>query len=166
MPSSRKSKSLTATSSKSSSSNMALKSALPHKHSMNICVLATILYHLLVIMYMVNLEDASCGCVRDWRHDYIKYFSSVLVVIGLFTLLISFDKTSIFAKLMRLILAVASIVNIYCLFTYIGELDVTRCACAVEKQKKMHYFLYLWRYILVIYLIIAVCLGVYYFLAH
>lgn len=164
MPSSRKSKSLTATSSRALSKS--LKTDLPHKHGMNICVLVAILYNLLVVMYMINLEDASCGCLSDWRHDYIKYFSSILVVIGLFTLLISFDKTSVFAKLMRLLLVFASIVNIYCLFTYIGELDATRCLCAIEKQKKMHYFLYLWRYILVIYLIISICLGFYYFLSH
>ena len=47
------------------------------------------------------------------------------------------------------VLLLLSFVNVWCLYTYVGDLDKTRCQCAIEKQKNMHYFLYIWRYILV-----------------
>ena len=43
----------------------------------------------------------------------------------------------------------AALINIWCLYTYVGDLDKTRCSCAIDKQKNMHYFLYIWRYVLV-----------------
>jgi len=109
-----------------------------------------IIYNLLVLGYIMGLEDKKCGCISDWRHDFIKYYSIGLIIWGLLT--IAFDLTTSkneFVKLLKNILMFAALFNIWCLYTYVGDLDKTKCSCAIDKQKNMHYFLYLWRYVLV-----------------
>ena len=109
-----------------------------------------IIYNLLVLGYIMGLEDKKCGCISDWRHDFIKYYSIGLIIWGLLT--IAFDLTTSkneFVKLLKNILMFAALFNIWCLYTYVGDLDKTNCRCAIDKQKNMHYFLYLWRYVLV-----------------
>ena len=36
-----------------------------------------VLYNILVVSYIVSLEDKKCGCITDWRHDFIKYYSII-----------------------------------------------------------------------------------------
>ena len=43
----------------------------------------------------------------------------------------------------------AFFINIWCLYSYVGILDYTKCLCAIDKSKFMHYFLYVFRYMLV-----------------
>ena len=151
-----KSKSLSALSKMSSSlSKISTSRTTARTYKMEVNILVNIIFNLLVIMYIVNLEDKSCNCIYDWRHDYIKYFSCILVVLGMFTLLVCVDRTSILAKLLKFVLFIGFLVNAYCLFTYIGDLDNKHCKCAVEQQKAMHYFLYLWRYVLVASIVIG-----------
>uniref|UniRef100_A0A6C0HL44 Uncharacterized protein n=1 Tax=viral metagenome TaxID=1070528 RepID=A0A6C0HL44_9ZZZZ len=122
-------------------------------------ILVGILYNLLIILYLINLENEACNCVMDWRHNYLKYFSCALVILGIIGLFTDINKSAI-AFLIKLLLCVGSIVNIYCLFTYIGDLDVTNCSCARDKQRTMHYFLYIWRWVLVISLVVGVICAV------
>ena len=120
----------------------------------------TVLYNILVLSYIVSLEDKKCGCISDWRHDFIKYYSIALIIWGFITIAFGLlASKSKFVMLLKNILMVAALINIWCLYTYIGDLDKTKCMCAIDKQKNMHYFLYLWRYVLVGALILAL-LGV------
>ena len=117
----------------------------------------TIFFNLLVLMYVLKLEDKLCGCVRDWRHDFIKYYS--MAVIGMATVMFFISEkynNNMFLRLFKVFLMVASLINFWCLYTYIGDLDTTKCVCAVEKQKDLHYFLYIFRYVMLISLVLAI----------
>ena len=118
------------------------------KNNIILTVLLSILYYLLIISYLITLEDQQCDCIRDWRHDFIKYYSVFMIFYILIMLLLS-NINNILSIILRITLFLVSLVNVWCLYTYIGDLDKTYCACAIEKQKKMHYFLYNWRYILI-----------------
>jgi hypothetical protein len=110
----------------------------------------TVIYNLLILGYILSLEDKKCGCISDWRHDFIKYYSIALIIWGLLTIGFGFGTSkNEFVVLLKNILMIAALYNLWCLYTYIGDLDKTKCSCAIDKQKNMHYFLYLWRYILV-----------------
>ena len=110
----------------------------------------TVIYNLLILGYILSLEDKKCGCISDWRHDFIKYYSIALIIWGLLTIGFGFGTSkNEFVVLLKNILMIAALYNLWCLYTYIGDLDKTKCSCAIDKQKKMHYFLYLWRYVLV-----------------
>lgn len=145
--------------SKSNSGSVKLSSDAKD-NSVMLSSVITILYNLLVLSYIMQLEDKKCGCIKDWRHDFIKFYSIALIIWGIIT--IGFDmgtSKNQFVSLLKNILMFAALINIWCLYTYVGDLDKTNCMCATDKQKNMHYFLYIWRYILVGVLILAL-LGV------
>ena len=136
--------------SKSSGSSSLKVSSNGKNHSNMASSIITIIYNLLIVSYIMQLEDAKCGCITDWRHDFIKYYSIALVIWAIIT--IGFDlgtNKNQFVNLLKNILMFAALINIWCLYTYVGDLDKTKCMCAIDKQKKMHSFLYLWRYVLV-----------------
>jgi len=109
-----------------------------------------IIYNLLILGYILTLEDKKCGCITDWRHDFIKYYSIGLIIWGLLTISFGLGTSkNNFVCFLKNILMFAALFNIWCLYTYVGDLDKTNCSCAIYKQKNMHYFLYIWRYILV-----------------
>ena len=140
--SSRSSKASKAESLKSSNGNN-IKIDISHS-------VIVIIYNLLVLSYIIQLEDKKCGCITDWRHDFIKYFSIVLIIWGIITILFGLTgSNNSFVMLIRNILMIGALINIWCLYTYVGDLDKTNCMCAINQQKNMHYFLYLWRYVLV-----------------
>jgi len=157
--SSRSSKSSTKSSTKSNPESMKMSSN-PNDKSIMLSSVIAILYNLLVLSYIMQLEDKKCGCIKDWRHDFIKYYSIALIIWGIITILLDLSTSkSQFVSLLKNMLMIAALINIWCLYTYVGDLDKTNCMCATEKQRKMHYFLYVWRYILVGVLILSL-LGV------
>ena len=110
-----------------------------------------IVYNLLILGYLFTLEGQQCKCIKDWRHDFLKYFSIMMIIYSIILIVLSgtnFQNNMIVSGL-QTILMLLSFVNIWCLFTYVGDLDSTKCACAIEDQRNMHYFLYIWRYVLV-----------------
>jgi hypothetical protein len=123
----------------------------PSSQQVIIVSMILILYHLLVLGYIITLEGNKCNCINDWRHDFIKYYSGVMIIWGIVIILLTGTsyRHSMLVMILQNLLLLASFVNVLCLFTYIGDLDKTYCKCAIEKQKNMHYFLYLWRYVLV-----------------
>jgi hypothetical protein len=115
-----------------------------------------ILYNLLVIRYIYNLEDKQCGCISDWRHDFIKYYSMVIIAWSFLTIVMGFENSkNDFVMIIKNLIMFAGLINLWSLYTYIGDLDATKCSCAIEKQKDMHYFLYQWRNIMVFFLILS-----------
>jgi hypothetical protein len=110
-----------------------------------------IVYNLLILGYLITLEGQQCNCIRDWRHEFLKYYSGMMIIYSLIVIILTGTKyrDSIIGMAMHHLLLLLSFVNIWCLYTYVGDLDRTYCSCAIEKQKNMHYFLYIWRYVLV-----------------
>ena len=120
--------------------------------------LVIICYHLLVLGYLLTLEGKECNCIMDWRHNFLKYYSIIMIFFSLFLLMISGNtklyQNGIF-QVIQILLMIAFLINVWCLYTYIGDLEATYCKCATEQQKDVHYFLYIWRYILVASIVIS-----------
>jgi len=110
-----------------------------------------IIYNLLILGYLITLEGQQCKCIRDWRHEFLKYYSGMMIIYSIILIILTGTqyRNSIFVMAMQNILMLLSFVNIWCLYTYIGDLDSTNCICAINDQRNMHYFLYIWRYVLV-----------------
>ena len=96
--------------------------------------------NIFIIYYLINLEHNHCDCIRDWRHNYIKYTAIFLILINL--LLKTHEISGI--------LIIFQIIYVYAFYTYIRDLDNTKCECAVVKQAKLHKFLNVWRYLMII----------------
>lgn len=156
MPS-RKSASKTSSKTKSvSSSNVEITSTEKHvpRNVLVIMTLVTVLYQGVVLNYVLNLENKLCNCIRDWRHDFIKYFSATMIGWSFLVLLLALTgfKNEMLKKLLKVLsiaLSLSNLINIWCLYTYVGDLNSTNCSCAVDKQKIANDFLYIWRYVLV-----------------
>ena len=112
-----------------------------------------------IIYYLINLEDASCKCIMDWRHNFIKATSVLSIVMGFVNLLTDAHLTS---GIFMGIIPILGIIQIYALYTYIGDLnsEVSPCACAVDKQPKINEFMKLYRYVLGFFLGLYVVFGV------
>ena len=119
-----------------------------------IITLVAVVYQGVILNYVMNLEDKLCNCIRDWRHDFVKYFSTAMIGWSVIILLLALTgfKNEMLKKLLKALsiaLSLCNLVNIWCLYTYVGDLNSTNCACAVDKQKIANDFLYIWRYVLV-----------------
>jgi hypothetical protein len=147
-------------SSKKHMNNSSADIQIPINGITNVVLIVTtvvvVLYHLLILGYIYTLEDKMCNCIRDWRHDFIKYFSMAMIVYAILILVLTGTamRHNMIMNVICCSILVLSFVNVLCLFTYIGDLESSQCMCAIEKQKMMHYFLYVWRYILVIALVV------------
>ena len=150
--SSSKSSSRKSSSRKSLSKNMFVSASkmdyesYKNKRSMNACFISIII-HILILYYIINLEDISCNCITDWRHNYIKYITIFMIIMNILYL---FSVRLTNNNLLESIFLVLSLVNMYALYTYVGDLNDTKCSCAVDKQKTLNTFLYYYRYIFII----------------
>jgi preprotein translocase subunit SecE len=102
------------------------------------------------LYYLYKLEDANCNCIMDWRHNFAKYFA-------LSTLLLSaviFVTAKTHLNKLLILMYVLSLISLYAFYTYIGDLEKTQCNCAVKGMYWTHTYLYYWRYLLVILMIL------------
>jgi hypothetical protein len=120
-----------------------------HTIAMN-TIFISIIYNVFVLGYLLNLEEDDCNCFRDWRHDFMKYYSILLIVWGLINLSFNlYNSKNELVIMINNVSMIAFFINIWCLYSYVGILDYTKCLCSIEKSKIMHYFLYLFRYIII-----------------
>ena len=122
----------------------------------------TLLFQGLIIYYLYNLEGADCNCIRDWRHNYIKYFAIFLIGFAVICVIMPSLSKNMVVKALIMIL---SIVNLYAFFTYIGDLNTTQCSCAIHKQPNLNSFMNFMRWAQVILWIIAGASLIYLFFA-
>jgi hypothetical protein len=118
--------------------------------------IVSILYNTMILVYLIKLEDKMCNCIRDWRHDFMKYFSLALIVLTVIFAMLGNGVNKEIVQAIKAILMAGSLINFYALYTYVGDLDRTNCQCAVSKQQNIHYFLYIWRYVMLIGLILGI----------
>ena len=114
----------------------------------------TVLFQGLIIYYLYNLESVDCNCIRDWRHNYIKYFAIFLIVCaGICVIIPSLSNKYMVFTVLTMIL---SIVNMYAFFTYIGDLNTTQCSCDGHKQPTLNSYMNFIRWVQVILIPIGV----------
>ncbi len=119
-----------------------------HNSALQTANIISIIYNMCILIYIMNIERKNCNCFHDWRHDFIKYSSILFITLGFINLTLD-AKNNMLVILLTNISGIVNLINIWCIYTYVGILDDTKCMCAINDNKKMHYFLYLWRYVLV-----------------
>ena len=85
----------------------------------------------------MQLEKETCDCIKDWRHYFLKYMLfGNLLLIGLFFLsgMLMYETVDGFANSGYATLAISmifliNIINTYCYFTYVSDLNTTKCNC-------------------------------------
>jgi hypothetical protein len=141
---------------KNNSSNMSMsKYKNIHNNSSRFVNIISIIYNTFILLYILNIEDKNCNCFYDWRHDFIKYSSILFITLGFINLKLD-AKNNMLVIFLTKISGIANLINIWCIYTYVGILDDTKCKCAIDDNKNMHYFLYVWRYVLIAALVIGI----------
>jgi hypothetical protein len=112
-----------------------------------------------ILYYLYNLEDADCNCIRDWRHNFVKGMSLLIIFIS-FIGLFGFDLKKQGFKWLLLIQFVLFIIDVYAFFTYVGDLNETQCACAVNKQPNLNSIMNLIRWIFAIVIVLSIVSGI------
>jgi len=117
----------------------------------------TLIIQCMIIYYLYNLESEDCNCIYDWRHNYIKYFAIFLIIFNGST--ITFVNMPKAAMSLFVLIILLQLVNIYAFFTYVGELNETKCKCAVDKQPLLNKIMDVYRWfqvIIILFIVIAI----------
>lgn len=98
-----------------------------------------------ILYYLYNLEDADCNCIRDWRHNFCKAYALLVLAVGVIIILFKhLCNTFMIAYL------IIGLINVYAFFTYIGDLNATKCTCAVNKQPNLNIVMRVYRWVLIL----------------
>ena len=107
--------------------------------------LIVIVIHILILAYVINLERYNCECSNNWKRDFIKYFTMILIAINVIVLFVPQIKRSRNKLLMLLLglLAFVNLFNIAILLIYYIELSSkqkTGCGCSVNWKQHIMLF--------------------------
>ncbi len=102
-----------------------------------------------VLYYLYNLEQKHCKCIRDWRHTYIKYYAWVILLINLAELfntgiairilgLCNANTVIVITGIILILLLALVVTNSYAIFTYIRDLNDTKCTCALTEMSTLN----------------------------
>jgi len=146
-----------------------LESSIDTNNNMNHShmILSTIIgisYSLLIIYYLNNLEDVSCKCIIDWRYYFIKYTAVLSILNSILFLILNINIFHPKNKVFLYIFAIIGLVNLYAFFTYIGDLQSTKCSCAVEKQENLTKFFNIMRYLQLIIICMPIIMLIFIFI--
>lgn len=108
--------------------------------------------------YMTILEKEKCQCSEMWQREYIKYYALAMVLFALLQLLMN-DKTT--NKIILSLWFIASLVNIYAIYTYGNHLHDTQCNCATKDHYNLYNFMVIYNYLQIFMLFVSLLLIIY-----
>ena len=128
------------------------------------CSLIAIIISLIILKYVYDLEHSKCKCSKDWRRDYIKIFAYITIAISIISCILTFSNVVLsnsFRIPIHMIITtymIASIVNIYALFTYSQKLMIyEKCDCSDTWSRT---FLYYYSMVFAVLYFCAIILGI------
>jgi hypothetical protein len=102
----------------------------------------------IVLSWIFKLER-QCNCSKDWRRDFIKYYSFTAVAVLLATL----AKFRL-PLVVSMTIGLAALVNLYSVLSYVPMLNRNACTCATEDDWRDN-FIYWYMILSVVMLVLA-----------
>jgi len=125
-----------------------------------------------IFYYLYNLEDETCQCVRDWRHNFIKgmcilgFIISILSLFNIKDIDFKINKSLMIVGLLDLLTSILGLVNAYAIYTYVNDLQSTKCSCAIDNQPKLNKFMKGFSYFIycmfVLFIILLILISMFY----
>lgn len=109
------------------------------------------IFSITILYYIYYLEKSNCNCIRSWYHNFIKYYSIYVILRNIITFIAVDATTSIEKDISNrnmYIFDILLVIYLYSIYMYVGELEKTKCECAIINMKYIHNLLYYIRYIL------------------
>ena len=92
-----------------------------------------------ILYYLYNLEDETCQCIRDWRHNFIKVICTVSILTSIVALF-GLNLYQLYPQILP-IWSILGFIEVYAVYTYVGDLNSTQCSCAIQKQPNTNAFM-------------------------
>lgn len=108
---------------------------------LNLSSVLPIVVHSIVLAYILNLEEEKCKCAANWKRDFIKVGSVVLIVVNVLLLLfnqniVSAIKNNQLIRFIYGIVAILSIVySIICIIYFIELHQQKECECSRDWKR-------------------------------
>ena len=103
-----------------------------------------------IVLSWINKLERNCKCSEDWRRDYIKYYSIILIVTSLLS------ASGFHPKNVPLfvVIGLAGLVNLGSILSYIPDLKKKQCECAIENDWRDN-FIFWWILISLIFTVLG-----------
>lgn len=102
----------------------------------------------IVLSWIFKLER-QCNCSKDWRRDFIKYYSFT----GVAVLLATLAKFRL-PPVVMMTIGLAGLVNLYSVLSYVPMLTRNACTCATEDDWRDN-FIYWYMILSVVMVVLA-----------
>lgn len=90
-----------------------------------------------IFLYILEIEKEDCECSRNWKRDFAKYFSVVVMIFCLLVILFKDQLKSVaFALVLRLYSLVAFAYAVIVL-VYFTQLVVNKCECSKDWKRAL-----------------------------
>lgn len=102
------------------------------------------------LFWIDKLEKIDCKCSVHWKRDYIKYYLYCLltlqIILFVLTIIYGMRATNVMNdtfgsiyKLVTFILAIANVINVVVVITYVNELRKINCSCSEDIKRDVYY---------------------------
>jgi hypothetical protein len=102
------------------------------------------------LFWIDKLEKTDCKCSVHWKRDYIKYYLYCLltmqfvmfvltIIYGMQARAVMNDTFGSLYKLITFILAIANVINVVVVITYVNELRKIKCSCSEDIKRDVYY---------------------------
>lgn len=105
---------------------------------------------LVLLYYVMQLEKETCDCIKDWRHNFLKYMLfgiMILSVLNGILLNLNIIGTQVH-KTLYVMTVLVGVINTYSYFTYVTDLNETKCNC-LKDMPKINEFLSVMKWVFV-----------------
>ena len=103
--------------------------------------LISLILNFIFLNYVDKLEKIKCGCSQDWRRDFIKVYSILVIVLicaGFFLDTKKLLKNNTILGFLTLV-QLAGFIYLYCLYTFSRDLKNGNCECSETWERKLIY---------------------------
>jgi len=106
--------------------------------------LVMIAFNSVLLYYVFRHESSECNCPKDWRRDYVKYFTSIMIAYAIVMLFLGYEGLH---PVIFVPIYLASILNVYFLYTYVRNV-AEDCPC--NKNDYVHEFVKLYSLVAIV----------------
>jgi hypothetical protein len=106
-----------------------------------VSMIITLVINIIILMYVLELEKEKCGCSKHWMRDFIKYWTMLMIVIGVLfviipSLMISCVLNNTICRALHSLYGLVGLVYIVVLIVYYFHINRhTDCACALDWKR-------------------------------
>ena len=93
--------------------------------------------------YIENLERISCKCSENWKRKYIKFYSTYLIVMQSFIIIVNQDILIKYLKTIIPFYAISQLsglLYIYSLYSYSSNLNDIECRCSNKWERHLMFY--------------------------